>query len=169
MHRLLPYLKFLMASSNQHGVHSPFIYNYITKCIYRSTPSASRHAKSIQVLLKSIDYFNVKKLRLPAEEEKLKLLIESRFPYIEFEGDTYDILYFTKSELRKLPSILSKGDCVHNQSLLLLDGIHYNKRSEEAWKRILTDKKARVTVDMFYCGAIFFRNEQAEEHFKIRI
>ncbi|MCR8666379.1 class I SAM-dependent methyltransferase [Aestuariibaculum sp. M13] len=28
------YLKFLIRSSNQHGVHSPFVYNLVTKCFY---------------------------------------------------------------------------------------------------------------------------------------
>lgn len=28
------YLKYLCHSTNHHGVHSPFIYNFITKCIY---------------------------------------------------------------------------------------------------------------------------------------
>jgi len=28
------YLKFLLKSSNQHGIHSPFVYNLITKCFY---------------------------------------------------------------------------------------------------------------------------------------
>ncbi|MBD0823856.1 O-methyltransferase [Aestuariibaculum marinum] len=28
------YLKFLIRSTNQHGVHSPFVYNLVTKCFY---------------------------------------------------------------------------------------------------------------------------------------
>ena len=28
------YLRFLRKSSNQHGVHSPFVYNFVTKCLY---------------------------------------------------------------------------------------------------------------------------------------
>ena len=33
-HLILSYLKFLKNSSNQHGVHSPFVYSLITKCFY---------------------------------------------------------------------------------------------------------------------------------------
>ena len=34
---ILSYLKFLLHSTNQHGVHSPFVYNLITKCFYNNS------------------------------------------------------------------------------------------------------------------------------------
>ena len=34
LYQLQSYLKFLIRSGNQHGVHSPFVYNLITKCFY---------------------------------------------------------------------------------------------------------------------------------------
>ncbi|SDZ72870.1 O-methyltransferase [Bizionia paragorgiae] len=34
---ILAYFKFLTKASNQHGVHSPFVYNFITKCVYDNT------------------------------------------------------------------------------------------------------------------------------------
>ncbi|MCA0131993.1 O-methyltransferase [Winogradskyella alexanderae] len=37
MYSIRSYLKFLKASKNQHGVHSPFIYNFVTKCLYDKT------------------------------------------------------------------------------------------------------------------------------------
>jgi len=33
------YLKFLSKSTNQHGVHSPFVFNLVTKCFYSKTDS----------------------------------------------------------------------------------------------------------------------------------
>lgn len=34
IHIVISYLKFLKNSSNQHGVHSPFVFSLITKCFY---------------------------------------------------------------------------------------------------------------------------------------
>nr|WP_316928856.1 class I SAM-dependent methyltransferase [Salinimicrobium xinjiangense] len=34
MQIVLAYIKFLLRSTNQHGVHSPFVYNLVTKCFY---------------------------------------------------------------------------------------------------------------------------------------
>ena len=33
-HQIKAYLIFLYSSTNQHGIHSPFVYNLITKCFY---------------------------------------------------------------------------------------------------------------------------------------
>ncbi|NJW53676.1 O-methyltransferase [Salinimicrobium oceani] len=41
MHILLAYIKFLLRSTNQHGVHSPFIYNMVTRCFYDRKQYAS--------------------------------------------------------------------------------------------------------------------------------
>jgi len=34
VYQIKKYIKFLLKSTNQHGVHSPFVYNLVTKCFY---------------------------------------------------------------------------------------------------------------------------------------
>ncbi|PNW28576.1 O-methyltransferase [Formosa algae] len=34
LHQIQEYIKFLKRSTNQHGVHSPFVFNLVTKCFY---------------------------------------------------------------------------------------------------------------------------------------
>lgn len=34
MYQIIAYIKFLLKSTNQHGVHSPFVYDFVTKCLY---------------------------------------------------------------------------------------------------------------------------------------
>ncbi|WP_370479330.1 O-methyltransferase [Tamlana flava] len=37
LYQSIQYIKFLLKSTNQHGVHSPFVYNLVTKCFYDKT------------------------------------------------------------------------------------------------------------------------------------
>ncbi|MEP5340361.1 MAG: class I SAM-dependent methyltransferase [Algibacter sp.] len=42
-YQIIQYIKFLLKSTNQHGVHSPFVYNLVTKCFYDKTKHEDYH------------------------------------------------------------------------------------------------------------------------------
>ncbi|MBV1924853.1 MAG: class I SAM-dependent methyltransferase [Flavobacteriaceae bacterium] len=43
------YFLFLLKSSNQHGIHSPFVYDFVTKCVYdKSIDTSYRTLKNIR-------------------------------------------------------------------------------------------------------------------------
>ena len=54
MYQIIAYIKFLYNSTNQHGVHSPFVYNFVTKCLYNNIDyTAYNKLKHYRNLLKS--------------------------------------------------------------------------------------------------------------------
>nr|WP_317042506.1 class I SAM-dependent methyltransferase [Salinimicrobium sediminis] len=58
---------------------------------------------------------------------------------------------------------------VHNDSVMILDDIHWSKGMEEAWEEIKAHPRVKVTIDTFQWGLVFFRREQEKEHFVIRM
>jgi predicted O-methyltransferase YrrM len=57
----------------------------------------------------------------------------------------------------------------HNDSVLVFDDIHWSRGMEEAWGKIRADNKVRCTIDLFFIGIVFFRQEFKEkQHFSIR-
>jgi predicted O-methyltransferase YrrM len=58
---------------------------------------------------------------------------------------------------------------ISNDSVWIFDDIHWSKGMEEAWEFIKNHPKVTVSIDTFQWGIIFFRKEQAKEHFTIRV
>jgi len=61
LYQIIAYIKFLFKATNQHGVHSPFIYNFVTKCLYDKTnyDAYSKLSHYINTLLRNNDPFEI--------------------------------------------------------------------------------------------------------------
>ena len=261
------YLKFLWQSKNEHGVHSPFVFDFVTKCLYdkesKPDPSGSEHAKQYQVLknyrdsllenkntidvtdfgagskvfksntrpiskiaktagisqkraellFRITNYFQPSSIleigtslglatsALALGNPKAKIITlegcpntmaiaknqlqlfnlknvecitsefstyfsTSRFPlptshFIYFDGNHSKTATLDYFELL-FPSIT-------NESIWIFDDIHWSAGMTEAWEIIKKHPTVTVTIDTFQWGLVFFRREQAKEHFVIRV
>jgi predicted O-methyltransferase YrrM len=67
---------------------------------------------------------------------------------------------------------LEHFDCIrrylHNDSVVVLDDIHWSPGMEAAWKAIQEAPGVTVTIDLYDMGLVFFRKEQAKQHFRLR-
>ena len=164
MYFLLRSIKHRILGSNQHGVHSPFVYDFVIKCLYVK-PKIDGN-KNEGVLLKSITYFSVSALKLVTTDSKLASRIEKDFGHIVIEKHPFDLIYLDAIDANVLSNYLKQ---IKNDSMIFLGNIHRNKKTTTIWKKIIQDERVTVSIDMLHCGALFFRKEQEKEHFKIRI
>ena len=56
-----------------------------------------------------------------------------------------------------------------NETVIVLDDIHWSDEMEEAWEHVQKHERVRVTVDLFHFGLVFFRSEMTPQHFTIRV
>ncbi|WP_282054261.1 hypothetical protein [Maribacter luteus] len=89
------------------------------------------------------------------------------FPQIKFNQP--EDLIFMDSPNNELFTLIIKEKTYHNDTMVLIRDLYKNKKNTQDWEVFKQNENVTVSVDMFNCGALFFRKEQAKEHFKIRI
>jgi predicted O-methyltransferase YrrM len=185
LQKIISYLKFLFHSKNEHGVHSPFVFDLVTKCFYDKTkfPEYSllkNNPKRARLLFRIIRYFKPKTILEIGNPTELDTnIFSSEIISIEefqknklFNNDkTFDFIYFNQNESQKttlayfellLPTIT-------NNVVWIINDIHKSTENENTWDIIKKHPKVKVTIDTFHFGMVFFRAEQEKEDFVIRV
>ena len=267
LYPLKAYLKFLARSTNQHGVHSPFVFDLVTNCFYDPTrypayellkdyrESLLENTQTIEVtdygvgsrvfssnqrkvnqiaktagirssrsrlLFRLVKYFQpyyilelgsslglathamhlghpdskiislegCKNTLEVAEQQFLKQYTSEVFEKLSFVSTEFDT-FLEDSDLSFLTTQTEKWNLVYfdgnhskaatlryvvkllptltNQTLWVFDDIHWSRDMEEAWDYIKNLPEVTVTIDTFQWGLVFFRKEQAKEHFVVRV
>ncbi len=54
------------------------------------------------------------------------------------------------------------------ETLIIFDDIRWSVGMENAWNTICKDKNVSISIDLFNCGMVFFRNGIVKQHFNLR-
>ncbi len=165
--RFLSYLKFLWHSKNEHGVHSPFIFKYVTQCLYAKKKHSKDKAQN--VVLKSLGYFQCQSITNVPSSKDFESEVKKKFPTISVEPTSVDLIYISDFTEDVLQTYVYNNKKVRNDTVVILGNIYQNRNRALLWEKLKESNKVKVTVDMYHCAAVFFRREQVKEHFKIRI
>jgi predicted O-methyltransferase YrrM len=58
---------------------------------------------------------------------------------------------------------------INPSAILIFDDIHWSRDMEEAWEIIRSHKEVKVSIDLFFMGLVFFREEiKVKQHYTIR-
>ncbi|MFN4763252.1 O-methyltransferase [Gillisia sp. Q332] len=272
MYQIIAYIKFLLKSTNQHGVHSPFVYNLLTESLYKKEGKPS--FKTIRSFIKAVrldnriisvkdfgagsrvfrsnerkvsdiaknaaistkralllnrltSYLNIKtalelgtslgisstaitagnqvKLAtlegcpetaniareyfkkfglksislkvgnfdelLSAEYWSEEIMDATPAPEHQKKQNALDLIYFDGNHQKDatLNYFNQLLPLAHNDSVFIFDDIHWSKGMEEAWEEIKAHPRVSVSIDSFFWGLVFFREEQEKEHFTLRL
>jgi predicted O-methyltransferase YrrM len=77
-------------------------------------------------------------------------------------------LFFIDGNHRKKPFLQYFYQClqhIHDDSVLILDDIHWSGEMEEAWKEIRNHPSVTITIDLFRMGLVFFKEGLSKEDF----
>lgn len=160
------YIAFLIRSTNQHGVHSPFVYHFLTQCMYRRYPG--RFARTQKIILKSILYFNYNSVGLLSTGQELWEVIKAEYEGISFDNPPYDLYIVGRGQLARF-DFDSLYNQYHNDSMILIEGIRKTDTDLERWNDLRADPRISVSIDYYFGGILFLRKEQEKQHFRIRI
>lgn len=183
------YIKFLWSSTNQHGVHSPFVFALVTKCfynkknlkIYKKFNTDYKNLNKSKFLYRFVHYFEFESIYIPENiNSNYKLAIalvhqpndiitySSKIPKIK-NFDKKQLIYFNHQSLKNIKEIETVLENSSNDSIVLIENIRYNSQTFKQWKRLISHTAVRVSIDTFDWGILCFRKEQHKEHFIIRL
>lgn len=58
---------------------------------------------------------------------------------------------------------------LHDDSVVILDDIHWSAEMERAWNEISRNPKVTLSLDFFHFGVLFFRKGRVIEHFRLKL
>ncbi len=256
--RFKDYLRFCQTATNRHGLHSPFVYNLATDCLYNRNkyPDYQKLKKYHKDLLNQSQkiqindlgagsqvfqsntrrisqmakvagssYADMKRLYRLVRYFKPRTILElgtslgksafamasadSQTQIISVEGDRalsqmaqrqLDKFQISNVQIRtqnfetfllELNQSNQKFDMVfmdgnhrlepslkyfdllqkhlHNDSVVLVDDIYWSEEMKQAWQQLKQHPQVRQSIDVFYFGILFFRQEQFEQDFIINL
>ncbi len=57
---------------------------------------------------------------------------------------------------------------INTQTIIVVDDINWSAGMQAAWHHIIDHEKTKVSIDLYFMGIVFFREELSKEHFTIR-
>jgi len=173
LHGLIEHIKYFFVAKSRHGIHSPFVYEFIEKVIlikgteaksetyeiinYQNNPAKLQlRPKQLSLLKKMISRYEYKKiLHLPADTDSDPLMADILL--VDAEPKVWIRLFNMH-----LPT-LSREGCI------VLTNIHQTKRHTGKWNRLRNHPQVKLSLDLFSLGILFFRPEFKEkQHFVLR-
>jgi hypothetical protein len=180
------YSHFLWNSVNDHGLHSPFVYSFVSGTFYEGRkpknikPAAGLTKHALEILYKVITHRKAFKLLVlgndaPAVTEAIREVAGQENGQVWFFSELapvpggLDLAILTGKGAESLLGQLQRAhQDSNNNTIVAVPNIHATPFMEAAWAQIKKAPNVTVTIDTYHVGLVFFRTGQASQHFVVR-
>lgn len=167
---ILDYLRFWFSAYNEHGTHSPFVFNLLTRGLYPVDERWKGQSRKEQFFTRLLVYFDSQQLatldgRIP-EEVKMSISVES---YQVDSDKCYEAILFQGKDAKAWPEVQTVAQSMHNDSIWIIDRRRKEASIEKYWQEVIASEEMIVTLDFYYFGVAFKRKEQLKQQFKLRL
>lgn len=174
MRKMIRYIKFLWKSTNKHGVHSPYVFLMITKCLYAKRLIYKEDIinypkifskKQWELIVRLLRYYPFENVLSDTEISPLKEQYKLDVVNGESKKTIYDFVIL--SDISKIENPSKILDFLSNDGLWLCTNIHQAK-NRELWEDVVQSEKCTVVIDFYHSGLLSTRKEQQKQRFTIR-
>jgi len=154
-------IKYKLKAKNRHGIHSPFVYDFVEKILNGRWPN------------RELRYFLFwKQAKLTSKQSLIIERIASYYDVhsIHFLGETVEIS--THNEGGKLDIYADPKQVLpnvnHHDIIIVLNP--YSSASQYIdWETLINKSSVSLSIDIYELGILFFREEfQVKQHFWLR-
>ena len=161
-HALIELIKYKWHAKTRHGIHSPFVYDFIASLIYKKKlhPLKGNSFYHQQLLTLIANHYGSTGIYSLTDEVNT----ENAKPGL------HDLIWLNISDTERWKKTFESNlPLLNPNSIIAISNIHKTEKHTVAWESLYKSDKVKLSMDLYGIGLLFFKEEfKQKQHFIIK-